>query len=213
MRERLRATHRRTSSQFDRYMRLNCELAALASASLPHLSSLQFVSHANANNHHYTARGMRLSLPAALITALLTLSLAACGGGSDTLSKAELTKKANAICKDFDKRIAAVPQPTGARNPGTAAAYYAQTRPIVSQSIVSLKKLKPGDSVKKDWKIYLDKQDEAARLLDDLVKQINERDPNAQRTLAQINAAAATGTAAIRRVGASSCASTAAAPA
>lgn len=153
---------------------------------------------------------MRLSVAAMLAIAMLAPGLAACGS-EDKLSKAELATKANAICTDFDKRIAEVPQPR-ARNPELAAAYYAQTRPIVSEMADRLEKLEPEDSVKKDWETYVDKQNEAVRLLDDLVRQIKDRDDAAQRTLAQISSAIADGSAAVKRTGANACASTASSP-
>jgi hypothetical protein len=149
---------------------------------------------------------MRLSVPATFAIAALALGVTACGGGDDKLSKADLGKKANAICKDFDKKIAAVPQPTGARNVGTAAAYYDQTRPIVNDLIAKLDKLEPEDSIKKDWTTFVDKQNEAARLLTELIKQIKDRDEAAQQTLSKINAAVETGSAAARRAGATACA-------
>lgn len=154
---------------------------------------------------------MRLSLPTPFAIAALALGLAACGG-DDKLSKADLGKKANAICKDFDKKIAAVPQPIGARNVGTAAAYYDQTRPIVNDLIRQLDKLEPEDSLTKDWTTFVDKQKEAARLLTDLIKQIKERDDTAQQTLTQINTAVETGSAAARRAGATACAPSKSAP-
>jgi hypothetical protein len=154
---------------------------------------------------------MRLSVAATLATSVLALGVGACGGGDDKLSKADLGKKANAICKEFDRKISAVPQPTGARNVGTAAAYYDQTRPIVADLIAKLDKLEPEDSIKKDWQTFVDKQNEAARLLTALIKQIKERDEGAQQTLASINSAVATGSSAARRAGATSCASSTAA--
>lgn len=158
---------------------------------------------------------MRLSLAATFAISVLALGLA-CGGdddgGADKLSKAEIGKQANAICKEFDKKIAAVPQPTGARNPGTAAAYADQTRPIVRQAIAKLDALEPEESIEKDWTIFIAKQKEAANLLDDLVQQIKERDAGAQETLGQINAVAEDGNAAAKRLGADSCASSTSTP-
>jgi hypothetical protein len=154
---------------------------------------------------------MRRSLAATFAISVLALGLAACGGGGedDKLSKTEIGKQANAICQEFDKKIAAVPQPTGARNPGTAAAYADQTRPIVRQAIAKLDELEPEESIEKDWTIFIGTQKEAANLLDDLVEQIKERDAGAQDTLGKINAAAESGNVAAKRLGASSCASTA----
>ncbi|MDQ3675895.1 MAG: hypothetical protein M3401_03675 [Actinomycetota bacterium] len=149
---------------------------------------------------------MRLSVAAPLAISMLAMGVVACGG-DDKLSKADLAKKANAICKNFDKKIAAVPRPAGARNPGIAAAYYEQTRPIVDDTVSELKKLDPEDSVEKDWKTFIDKQDELVRLLEDLVQEIKSRDAKAQQTLGQINSGGADASAAAKRIGANSCAS------
>lgn len=154
---------------------------------------------------------MRLSPPTTFAIAALALGLAACGG-DDKLSEADLGKKANAICKEFDKKIAAVPQPTGARNVGTAAAYYDQTRPIVNELIRKLDKLEPEDSLKQDWTTFIDKQNEAATLLTALIKQIKDRDEAAQQTLDKINTAVEDGSAAARRAGATACAPSKSAP-
>lgn len=152
---------------------------------------------------------MRPSRTALLTIATLALGVGACGGGDgdDKLAKADLAKQASAICKEFDEKIKAVPQPTGARDPGSAAAYYEKTRPLIEGSIAELEKLEPDDAVQQDWKTFIDKQNEAARLLSTLLTQIKARDAAAQQTLAQINEAVADGSAAVRRIGADGCAS------
>lgn len=149
---------------------------------------------------------MRFSLAAMLATALFALGISACGGGDDKLSKDELARQADTICREFDKKIKAVPQPAGAANERTAADYYDQTRPIIADSIEEFETLEPADSVQRDWETFIAKQKEAARLLDEFLAQVKARDRTAQRTLAQINAAIAASSTAAKRIGADACA-------
>lgn len=139
------------------------------------------------------------------------MSFAACGG-DDKLSKTELAGKANAICKELDKKVAEVPRPTGARGIEPRIAYFERTRPIIGDAVDKLERLEPQDTITKDWETYIDKQNDAVRLLDDLVEQIRNRDPAAQRTLAQLNSAVVGGSAAARRIGADACATASSSP-
>lgn len=148
---------------------------------------------------------MRLFPAATLAIATLALALAACGG-DDGLSRAELARRADAICTDSNKKVAATPRPP-TRSLESAAAYYAQTRPIISDGTAKLERLKPDDAVRKDWLAYVRKQAESARLLDDLVDQLTRRDPRVQQTRARIASVVADVSAAAQRVGADACAS------
>lgn len=148
---------------------------------------------------------MRPFVAAPLAIAMLALALAACGG-DDGLSKAQLAKRANAICTDSNKKVAGVPHPP-TRSPASAAAYYAQTRPIISDGTAKLARLKPRDAVKKDWDSFVRKQARSARLLDDLVEQVTRGDARVQQTQAQIESLVAQLSTAAKRVGADACAS------
>src|SRR5438128_852518 len=61
--------------------------------------------------------GMRMTHVSAAAAAL-SLGLAACGGGSDGLSKGDLSKKANAICSAAQKKADGVKQPTNIQDAG-----------------------------------------------------------------------------------------------
>lgn len=143
-----------------------------------------------------------------LAIAALALGVVACGGGGgDELSKEELATRANEICRDFDERLAAIPQPAGAPDEQAAAAFYDQTKPVVRELLERIERLEPADAVAKDWRTFVDSQREGARLLDDLVAQVGRRDDVAQATAARVRSAIVTGSAAARRIGATSCAS------
>jgi thiamine monophosphate kinase len=71
---------------------------------------------------------------AAVITALT-----ACGG-SDTLSKADYTKQATAVCKSADSKTNALPQPAAAKD---LAPYLVKGTEITESSIGDYKALKP----------------------------------------------------------------------
>jgi hypothetical protein len=157
---------------------------------------------------------MRPSAAATLAITLLALGAAGCGSkaAKDTLAKPELATQANAICKSYNARIEAIPQPNGQSGASAALEYYQQTRSVLDDTINQLATLKPDDAVKRDWQSYVASQRKAEQLLDDLVNQVKSRDPNVQRTLERISAAVDAGDAAAKRVGAADCVATRAAP-
>jgi len=154
---------------------------------------------------------MRLSVAAPLAIAALAPGLAACGG-DDGLPRAELAKRANAICTDSNTKVAAIPRPP-TRSLESAAAYYAKTRPIIGDATAKLQRLEPKGAVKQDWETYVGKQAESARLLDVLVEQVTRRDAGLQQTRAQIDSLVADVTVAAGRIGADACASRSSPPA
>lgn len=82
--------------------------------------------------------------------AAVSLSLAACGGGSDTLSKSELVSQATTICKDVEAKVKKVQEPSGA-DIKAFASYFGKLAPYTEELESRLKELKPGDSEKADW--------------------------------------------------------------
>ena len=82
--------------------------------------------------------------------AVLALGIASCGG-SAALSRAELTKRANAICKHRTAKINAAQ----VRRKGSTTAFMAAALPIASKSLDELAALKPPASLKSKYDQFM----------------------------------------------------------
>jgi hypothetical protein len=77
----------------------------------------------------------------AVLLALGVAALAACGGGgSKSLSHEEFVKQADAICADYNDRIAALGTPQGL---GDLVAFAQKGRAIATEDVDKFAKLKP----------------------------------------------------------------------
>ena len=79
----------------------------------------------------------------AALALLTVLVLAACGGGgggSSRLSKSEFDAKANAVCDKYEKKIKAVPQPSGTKD---IVSYIDKVLPILDEGTGKLDELNP----------------------------------------------------------------------
>jgi hypothetical protein len=87
------------------------------------------------------------------------LAFAGCGGGddSDTLSKAELAKKADAICVKYGPKQKALGSPTDAKS---TIAYLDKLIPLSAEQRKDLDALKADDAVKDEWAALLKDYDE-----------------------------------------------------
>jgi len=96
----------------------------------------------------------------------VSVVVAACGGGDDKLSKADLAKKANAICKKTGAEGRKIPAPANlAQDPVAAAAYFSKIVPIGQKEVDQLSDLKPADDVKDDWNQFLAREKQAEETL------------------------------------------------
>jgi hypothetical protein len=88
---------------------------------------------------------MQRKVGAALVAALV-LGLAGCGGG-EPLSRAELTQRANAICRAQSARLNALQQRLGREGKLASPAAVKAAVPIARERVQELAALKPAASV------------------------------------------------------------------
>ena len=100
----------------------------------------------------------------AAVAALLVLPLAACGGG---LSKAELVKQGDAICKRVNDQVAKQQEPTNAAD---LAALAKKTVKISDPAIEDMDALEPPDELEKDFDAFV----ASLKQQRDLTKQIGD---------------------------------------
>lgn len=145
------------------------------------------------------------STRAAAIAALstLALSLTACGGSDDTLSKSELTSKGNAICKDIEAKVKGVKTPTDVAG---IADYSAKIAPYTAELTSRLKALKPADDVKSDWNTLTSSLAKSSDAFKSIGAQVKAKDQaGLQKASADIDAASKQTTAAAKKLGLSTC--------
>ena len=98
--------------------------------------------------------------PSRLTTSLLAagaIAIAGCGGGSssrssDTLSKTEFQKQANAICKGVNDKVNALATPTGFADVGP---YADKVTAITDDALDKLRALKPPKEFQDDFSKWL----------------------------------------------------------
>lgn len=78
---------------------------------------------------------------------LVALAVSGCGGGSSggALGKKDFISKADAICREIDKKINAIPNPQKVED---VAGFVDKTTPLFDDGIARLKKLEAGDDIK-----------------------------------------------------------------
>lgn len=88
------------------------------------------------------------TLASVATTALLVaLAISGCGGGSNgaALGKKDYISKADAICREIDKKINAIPNPQKVED---VAGFVDKTTPLVDDAMARLKKLEAGNDIK-----------------------------------------------------------------
>jgi hypothetical protein len=124
---------------------------------------------------------MNARLMIAPVAVAVSLGVAACGGSDDDkkLSKSDLAKKANAICKPAKAKRAAVPEPPDfLENPVAAAAYLDKVVPITQKETDDLAKLKPNDDSKAAWTQFVDRQKQLNGVLITMRQKAKAKDPS-----------------------------------
>lgn len=99
--------------------------------------------------------------------AVAALAVAGCGGGGNsssssssgssngsakTLSKSDFQQQANAICKDVNDKVNAIPTPSGF---GDVGPYADKITSITDDALSRLRALKPPSELQDDWNSWL----------------------------------------------------------
>ncbi len=134
-------------------------------------------------------------IPVALVAALVTVGLSACGGGDDKkdggdgLAKAELVKQANAICKATNDASDKIKAPTDINDPAQAAPYFKSLAELGHKLDDQLKALKPATEVKADYDAFLAEEKKAVDLVQGLADAAAAKDAKkGQQLLQEANA-------------------------
>jgi hypothetical protein len=122
----------------------------------------------------------------AVVTVAGAVMLAAgCGGDdSNTLAKAELAKKADAICAKYNAKQKALKDPTDTKGFIT---YLEQLAPIADGQFKELSALKPADAIKSEWKAILEDYDKLRATAGEAKTALEKND---QKTFAKVAASA-----------------------
>lgn len=94
------------------------------------------------------------------LTACAALTLAACGGDK-TLTKAEFTKQANAICSSMEKKVEAAGKKVATEKPGASMDEMMKNvvdkvSPIIDETVTKLRALKAPEDMQDDVDAMLD---------------------------------------------------------
>jgi hypothetical protein len=93
---------------------------------------------------------VRFALPLTVVVS--AVALVGCGG-EDRLSQAEFQQRANAVCKKYNDRIAAIGDPT---SPAVVPEYVDKGIPLIEQGLSELRDLKPPEDLEDDYNRMLD---------------------------------------------------------
>jgi len=140
----------------------------------------------------------------------VSLGFAACGGDDDdeTLSKADLAKKANAICKEANEDSGPITAPPDVyENPVAAEAYFGKLAPIYQKQVDGLAKLQPNDDTKAAWTQFLDREKQSNETLKTALAKAKAKDPSGVRHIAKQQRVLTKLTSEATAIGASECAS------
>ncbi len=138
--------------------------------------------------------------------AFAAATLTACGGGGG-LKKADLAKKANAICAGAKKKASAVQPPSDLKDAKAAAAYFDKIVPITDKETSDLAGLEADDAAKSNWDSFVSAQKSANTLLKTIRDKADSADASGLKDLQKVPAAGKKVATAAAKVGASGCAS------
>lgn len=91
--------------------------------------------------------------------------LAACGGGSDRLTREELISRAEAICTKYEQKLAALAEPKSIADVETLAE---QAKPIVEDGVEELGDLEPPKELEADYDRWIALNRDSVKSIDDL---------------------------------------------
>ena len=112
----------------------------------------------------------------ALFAGLLTLLLAACGGGSDedhSLTADQFRRQADSICRQYEDKIKALESPSSVNELG---GYVDQVIPIIEEGNDKLADLQPPAELADDWDRAMELQDQNLGVAKDLQQAIRDQD-------------------------------------
>jgi hypothetical protein len=115
---------------------------------------------------------------AAGLAAVLALLGAACGGGDDgdRLSEEEFRTQANAICEEYDAKIAEIGSP---ESPEDIPEFVEQGIPVIEEGLAELRALNPPAELEEDYNAMLDETEKAIPAARDLSEAAAEGDAEA----------------------------------
>jgi hypothetical protein len=106
----------------------------------------------------------------ALLVGGLLVTIAACGGSDETVTRAEFAARADGVCAEAARRFEAeLPEPVGGAKPVGLG-------PFMRRWVADLREIEAPRDVSRDWSAALDLLVRASRKLDDA----EAGDPNAQ---------------------------------
>lgn len=143
--------------------------------------------------------------PAPVCVVAAALAVAGCGGGGG-LSKAELGKKANAICAKYSKEGQKLGAPD-LQDPKKAEDYFNRAADLAQRQQDELEGLEPASSVKDDYDKLTQATQDATDLLGDLADAAKDEDREKGTELVQkLTPLSAEVDSASKKVGADDCA-------
>jgi hypothetical protein len=141
------------------------------------------------------------------VAALLAAALAGCGGGGsgERLSEEEFREQANAICADYNEKIADLGTPT---SPADIPDFVDRGIPLIEDGIAELRELNPPEDLAEDFDRMLDEVEKgipAARRLSEAAA--DEDAAAVQEAISEGQAADAESDRIARELGLDTCAS------
>ncbi len=145
----------------------------------------------------------------ALLAGVLTLLLAACGGGSSneqTLTPDQFRHQADAICKQYEDKIRALGSPSSLDE---LADFTNQVIPIIEEGNGKLADLQPPDELADDWNRAMDLQSQSLEVARDLQQAIHDHDvAKVQELLSKLDETDARSNQIARNIGLEDCGQT-----
>jgi hypothetical protein len=121
----------------------------------------------------------------ALLASVVTLLLAACGGGSDkdhALTADQFRQQADSICRQYEDKVKALGSPSSLDELGD---YVDQVIPIIEEGNGKLDDLQPPAELADDWGRAMKLQDQNLGVAKDLQQAIRDQDPAKVQELIQ----------------------------
>lgn len=128
----------------------------------------------------YTPRRIPTLASIATTALLVPLAISGCGGGSSGggLSKKDYISKADAICREIDKKINAIPNPQKVQD---VAGFVDKTTPVIDDGIARLEKLEAGNDIKAGAAELLSGLKQQRAVIDDLRAAAGKKDTQAMQ--------------------------------
>ncbi|HEX3268727.1 MAG TPA: hypothetical protein VHQ98_12155 [Gaiellaceae bacterium] len=122
-----------------------------------------------------------------LAVAVLAFGAAACGGGSDRLTKSEFVTRADAICAKYEQRVRAEMRGVPAGNSAELASAIERVLPVIRKGNDELRVLSPPESLQDRydrWIQIADAEVDAAKKLHDALRDNDQ--PGVQTAFKQL---------------------------